>query len=313
MFGAALDHAKTVFDHLSQPAAPAMLFFVASVVMHRRNLIMALKRLFPKGLWVNLQCALVDSLFVAAPLGAFALSCVWGLQAAGIVVVPSSVMERVPALLVFASCLFIGDFIGYWRHRLEHIRLLWPAHLMHHSDTEMTWYTLFRFHPINRLTTSLIDMLGLAAVGFPLWAIAANGLVRHYYGMFIHANVPWTLGPLGKVFVSPAMHRWHHVAEGPGVGTNFATIFSVFDRVFRTYFVPGPCVVPTGVKGYEESYARQLVLPVTAMVRAVVRLLRPALPVSTQTLIPESQSPSELTCGTDAVLTSVTPANKPLY
>lgn len=29
---------------------------------------------------------------------------------------------------------FIGDFFHYWRHRLDHARLLWPSHAMHHSS-----------------------------------------------------------------------------------------------------------------------------------------------------------------------------------
>ncbi|WP_308911948.1 sterol desaturase family protein [Pseudokordiimonas caeni] len=143
--------------------------------------------------------------------------------------------------------IFIGDMTSYFRHRLEHSRLLWPAHVMHHSDRAMTFLAIFRFHPVNRLTTALIDGFVLAALGFPAWAVVANSLVRHYYGMFIHADLPWTYGPLGRFFVSPAMHRWHHVREGEGVGSNFATVFSIFDQLFGTYYVPGPCRDPLGV------------------------------------------------------------------
>jgi sterol desaturase/sphingolipid hydroxylase (fatty acid hydroxylase superfamily) len=49
-------------------------------------------------------------------------------------------------------------------------------------------------------------------LGFPSYAIIANNLVRHYYGYYVHADLPWTHGKLGKIFVSPAMHRWHHAA-----------------------------------------------------------------------------------------------------
>jgi sterol desaturase/sphingolipid hydroxylase (fatty acid hydroxylase superfamily) len=144
--------------------------------------------------------------------------------------------------------IFLGDFIGYWRHRLEHTSLVWPSHAIHHSDTEMTWLTLSRFHPINRLTTVAIDSAILAMMGFPAWALAANALVRHYYGYFIHADLPWTYGPFGWIFVSPAMHRWHHARELRYAGTNFATVFSVFDRAFGTMFVPGPCTVRLGIE-----------------------------------------------------------------
>ncbi len=71
--------------------------------------------------------------------------------------------------------------------------------MIHHSDTDMTWLTLSRFHPINRITTALIDTFFLALLGFPTWALVANNLVRHYYGEFIHADLPWTYGRFGTL------------------------------------------------------------------------------------------------------------------
>src|SRR5690606_20796410 len=68
----------------------------------------------------------------------------------------TSVWDKLPALVVIFAAIFIGDFIGYWRHRLEHSRLLWPSHSIHHSDDKMTWLTLHRFHPINRISTYII-------------------------------------------------------------------------------------------------------------------------------------------------------------
>jgi sterol desaturase/sphingolipid hydroxylase (fatty acid hydroxylase superfamily) len=156
--------------------------------------------------------------------------------------------SALPAWLVALCALFAGDFIAYWRHRLEHTSLLWPGHAIHHSDTAMTWTTGLRFHPINRFSTALIDTSMLALLGFPPWALVANNLVRHYYGLFIHMDLPWTYGPLGRVFVSPAMHRWHHIRDAEGAGANFATVFSIFDQAFRTHCVPGACTAPLGVR-----------------------------------------------------------------
>ena len=169
-------------------------------------------------------------------------------QRAGLPLLQPSDWSALPVWLVGFAALFIGDFIGYWRHRLEHTPFLWPAHAIHHSDERMTWTTLHRFHPINRFTTALIDTTLLAACGLPPWALVLNNLTRHWYGMFIHMDVPWTYGPLGRVFVSPVMHRWHHVRDADGAGYNFATVFSVFDQAFRTHHVPGPCDVPLGVR-----------------------------------------------------------------
>jgi sterol desaturase/sphingolipid hydroxylase (fatty acid hydroxylase superfamily) len=196
------------------------------------------------------------------------------MQGAGLILLHADVWARWPQWLVGFIAVFAGDFVGYWRHRLEHTAPLWPAHAIHHSDTAMTWTTLFRFHPINRLSTVLIDTAALALLGLPPWALALNNLVRHYWGMFIHMDAPWTFGPLGRVIVSPVMHRWHHVREGRGVGSNFATAFSVFDQAFGTYYAPGQCTVPLGV---QEDVGRgaleQLLYPFKIAAKAALRPL----------------------------------------
>lgn len=155
--------------------------------------------------------------------------------------------QNVPFWIVAILAVFLGDMIAYFRHRLEHYGFLWHAHAIHHSDTRMTWTTIFRFHPVNRFVTAAIDTGVLAMLGFPAWALVLNNLTRHYYGAFIHMDLPWHYGPLGRIFVSPAMHRWHHVESGPGVGTNFATVFSVFDQAWGTFYLPGSCKVDLGV------------------------------------------------------------------
>jgi sterol desaturase/sphingolipid hydroxylase (fatty acid hydroxylase superfamily) len=142
------------------------------------------------------------------------------------------------------AVLLVGDFVGYWRHRLQHSPLLWPAHAVHHSDRALSWFSLIRMHPIDRFGTAL-DTIVLAALGFPAWALALNGLARHYYGYLIHADLPWTFGKVDLLLNSPAMHRWHHSRDVHG--KNFATLFSLWDRAFGTYYAPGPCDGPLGI------------------------------------------------------------------
>jgi sterol desaturase/sphingolipid hydroxylase (fatty acid hydroxylase superfamily) len=156
--------------------------------------------------------------------------------------------NALPSVLVAFAAVFVGDFVGYWRHRLEHTPLLWPSHAVHHSDTTMTWMTLLRFHPINRLSTFTIDISVLVLLGFPAYGLVAYTIVRHYYGFFIHADLPWSYGLLDNVFVSPVMHRWHHSNDPSAYQTNFATVFSIFDKTFGTYRVPGLPDTPLGVK-----------------------------------------------------------------
>ena len=281
-----------IYGHLSALSLGASFFLALALVLHWKSPRTILRRLLPSSLGFNLTAYLVDALFIASGVVA-AVALGQSLLLPWSPLSPAS-WAGVPAVLVGLAAVFIGDFVGYWRHRLEHTALLWSSHVMHHSDEDMTWLTLFRFHPINRLTTSMIDTLALVALGLPVWAVVLNQAVRHYYGMWIHASLPWTYGPMGRIFVSPAMHKWHHVAEGSGVGTNFATVFSVFDKTFRTYYVPGPCNQPTGVPDVPASYAGQLLLPLTALGR-YLRPNRAAPPQEVQrtTIRPEPPAQPE--------------------
>jgi len=214
-------------------------------------------------------CLFGFDVIVVTPLLALLLAAMgaW-MQRNSIAIVHPHFWSHLPAWLTGFLAIFIGDFIGYWRHRLEHTTPLWPAHAVHHSDTAMTWTTIFRFHPINRLSTALIDTGMLALFGFPPWALALNNIVRHYYGMLDHIDLPWSFGPLGRIFVSPVMHRWHHIREAAGAGVNFATVFSIFDQAFATYWAPGQCDLPLGVRdAIGQSALAQLWHPLKVFLR----------------------------------------------
>lgn len=231
---------------------PAMFFLCLGLIVKRKALFTDLRRAMGES-QLNVKIMVFNVLFVVPLIGLSHQALFQVFADLGLVLIDRRFWTDIPPLLVIVAAVFLGDFVSYWRHRLEHTRLLWPAHAVHHSDTEMTWFTLERFHPINRLTTFIIDSSVLLLLGFPPFALIANNLVRHYYGYFIHADLPWTYGRLSLLFVSPAMHRWHHAADSRFFNTNFATVFSVFDRLFGTFRVPGPCTSPLGVTDAMEA------------------------------------------------------------
>jgi sterol desaturase/sphingolipid hydroxylase (fatty acid hydroxylase superfamily) len=227
-------------------AYSAALFICIVLVVKGREAIAAGRRAISE-IEVNLWWYFLDAVFVA-PLVALAVAATRSVvNGYSLGIVNAHTWETMSRPMTLFAVIFAGDFISYWRHRLEHTRWLWPVHAIHHSDTEMTFLTLARFHPINRLVTNCVDLGVLALFGFPAWALVANVIVRHYYGEFIHVDLPWMYGPFRRVFVSPVMHQWHHAVDYIGSGSNFATVFSVFDQAFGTYHVPGPCTGPLGV------------------------------------------------------------------
>jgi sterol desaturase/sphingolipid hydroxylase (fatty acid hydroxylase superfamily) len=207
----------------------------------------------------NLLIFLFDTLVV---LPYVALPSVWLVAWLGTPAAFGEFWAGSPVALTALAAIAFGDYVGYWRHRLEHVPLLWRFHATHHSDRAMNWFSLNRMHPVNRLTTSTIDSVMLALAGFPLWAVALNGIVRNGWGYFIHADVRWTLGPIGVLVISPSAHRWHHVRDEAMAGTNFATVFTLWDRLHGTWQPsPQPCREPTGVEGHSGGFAYEMLEP----------------------------------------------------
>ena len=271
------DSAAALWAASSGLIAPAIVFALIALIV-RGVAAFKVAREAAHEVRFNIALFVFDIVFVT-PLIVLAINAVHlALQNNHLILPTSQTWAALPGVLVAFIALFLGDFVAYWRHRLEHTNALWPSHVMHHSDTAMTWTTGLRFHPINRLTTSLIDTTVLALLGFPTWVLVLNNLVRHHYGLFIHTDLPWTYGPLGRVFVSPAMHRWHHIRDANGAGVNFATVFSVFDQAFATFHLPGPCNVPLGVR---DTVGPGLLAHLLWPFRVVWRAIAPARRVAT--------------------------------
>jgi fructose-1,6-bisphosphatase/inositol monophosphatase family enzyme len=69
-------------------------------------------------------------------------------------------------------------------------------------------------------------------------------------GALPHANVSWTYGRAGRLFISPACHRLHHCATGR-LDINLGTVLTVWDAATRRVVFPvrGAGPVVTGLAG----------------------------------------------------------------
>jgi sterol desaturase/sphingolipid hydroxylase (fatty acid hydroxylase superfamily) len=134
--------------------------------------------------------------------------------------------------------IIVGDFVGYWVHRLNHSRQLWDFHAIHHSSEVMDWLTAVRLHPINDMIAKVgqaspVLLLGLSPLSVEIYVMWLSAYVA-----LIHANISWTYGPFRYWLASPAFHRWHHTREKEGHGKNFASLFPIFDLIFGTFYMP---------------------------------------------------------------------------
>jgi sterol desaturase/sphingolipid hydroxylase (fatty acid hydroxylase superfamily) len=126
------------------------------------------------------------------------------------------------------------DFLYYWYHRAGHeIRLLWAAHVNHHSSRRYNLSTALRqtWTPF----ASVLFFVPLAALGFTPEQILAAGALNLLYQFWIHTETIDRLGPLERVLNTPSHHRVHHGANERYLDRNYGGILIVWDRMFGTF------------------------------------------------------------------------------
>jgi sterol desaturase/sphingolipid hydroxylase (fatty acid hydroxylase superfamily) len=160
------------------------------------------------------------------------------------------------AIASFVVALLALDAATYLAHKLLHrIPTLWRVHLVHHIDASVDATTAFRQHPIEGVWRFAFIALTAWTLGAPPAAIAVYRLLGALNSVLEHANirVPHVLDrALVWLWVTPDMHKVHHSRERAETDSNYANLFSFFDRLFRT-FTPssrGP-FVRYGIKGYD--------------------------------------------------------------
>ena len=139
--------------------------------------------------------------------------------------------------LVQGAIVFVvADFTSYWVHRASHLwPALWEAHKVHHSATDLNLMMAFRFHPLETTWLSLVSagLFLLLGATFETFVVAA--FINMLLGQIQHARIDWSYGPLGKILVSPAFHRFHHSRHRQDFDMNFGARLVVWDRLFGTY------------------------------------------------------------------------------
>ena len=178
-----------------------------------------------------------------------------GHDAAGVKAMVAAIQAKSPiarlpiALQVFLG-FALGDLIGYATHRLFHKGWLWRFHAIHHASEKLDWLAATRLHPFNELVSRMATAMPLVFLGFNVVALGAVASTLGFYAIFLHADVPWSYGPLKYVIASPRFHRWHHTSAAEGRDKNFAGFFPLWDILFGTFYMPAH--EPT-VFGVEDS------------------------------------------------------------
>jgi sterol desaturase/sphingolipid hydroxylase (fatty acid hydroxylase superfamily) len=131
--------------------------------------------------------------------------------------------------------LFAEDCCYYWFHRTHHeIRILWAAHVHHHSSQHYNLSTALRQPTLTPFTGPWF-WLPLALVGFPPWMILTAEAWSLLYQFGLHTEAIGKLGPLEWIMNTPSHHRVHHGKNIAYLDKNHGGIFIIWDRLFGTF------------------------------------------------------------------------------
>lgn len=141
--------------------------------------------------------------------------------------------------LKIITAVVIFDLWMYAWHRFNHeIYFLWRFHRVHHTDPAMDTSTAIRFHPIEILISSVINVIVLGLLGLDFGFLVLYKSVMTPFVIFHHSNIAlsekWDRW-LSVVFIMPNMHRIHHSQIMQETNSNYGSIFSFWDRLFKSF------------------------------------------------------------------------------
>jgi sterol desaturase/sphingolipid hydroxylase (fatty acid hydroxylase superfamily) len=142
-------------------------------------------------------------------------------------------------LYVIAGFLMLDFLSSYLAHYVQHkIKWMWKFHLVHHTDNWVDTSTANRHHPGEIIISMIFLIAAIFVTGAPAWLVLLHQIVSTTFSQFTHANIslPSKIDKaISYIFISPNMHKVHHHHTQPLTDTNYGNIFSIWDRLFKTF------------------------------------------------------------------------------
>jgi sterol desaturase/sphingolipid hydroxylase (fatty acid hydroxylase superfamily) len=137
------------------------------------------------------------------------------------------------------SALVLDLFGGWLSHMIEHkVALFWRMHIIHHADNNVDVTSALRHHPLESVWRGIFFLIAIIISGTPIYAVMIYQTILTIFVAFTHANISlplWLDKSLSYVLVSPNMHKVHHHWKQPYTDSNYGAVFSIWDRLFKTY------------------------------------------------------------------------------
>jgi len=130
----------------------------------------------------------------------------------------------------------IGAWLAHWTE--HHVKWMWQFHLIHHTDMHLDASSANRHHPGESVFRFVFTLLAIVIVGAPVWMVLLYQALSITFSQFIHSNIrmpKWLDVGMSWFLVTPDMHRVHHHYRQPYSDSNYGNIFSIWDKIFRTF------------------------------------------------------------------------------
>ncbi len=173
------------------------------------------------GLWL---IVFVTSPFLVAPITAFGANHLLWMRPEGL------------SVLFLVVDLILLDLWTYGVHRAYHrVPLLWRFHKVHHYDEFLDTSSAFRFHLGEVVLSAGLRLVPIILLAVPLMHVIMFETLLLCAAIFHHSNVRLaakTEALLARIIVTPSIHWVHHHAVMSDTNSNYAAIFSIWDRQF---------------------------------------------------------------------------------
>ncbi len=148
------------------------------------------------------------------------------------------------AWYVWIICAIADDHNFYWHHRLAHnVRVLWAAHLPHHSAKTFNLTVSIRNGWFITLVKP-IYWLWMPILGFEPIMIATCLIINAFYQFTLHSQLMPSYGWIENIFNSSYVHVVHHSSNTEYLDRNHGGLFTFWDRLYKTWQAPIKGVVP---------------------------------------------------------------------
>ncbi|CAM3620063.1 sterol desaturase family protein [Zobellia roscoffensis] len=139
------------------------------------------------------------------------------------------------AWYVFVLCQLADDFTYYWFHRANHeVRLLWAAHIVHHSSDHFNLGTAIRNGWFTLLYKPFFYMW-MPAIGFPVEVVIFALAIESFWQFQLHSQYVPKMGWVEKIFNTHTMHQVHHAQNVEYLDKNHGGFLNIFDKIFGTW------------------------------------------------------------------------------